>query len=376
MRSHRIVAYLLMGALPWGVASCGGAREQVDVAGIAAEIRSTESFESVVEAARNEGALHISSYSAPTPALESTVRAFEEIYGITVHLSALGTSQFITRMRTEERAGKQSTDLRLSSYSDAVRLSELELDAPFGELPSATDPDAEWLPAIDPLREIREGRHSLIYRATGWTILANSHLVPRDLAPTSWRELADSRFRNQLYVFDPRVNGPGCDLFMHLYLAYGEEWGLRFLGNVAAFTRTPYQAEKQVARGEYAMTLPSSSAGMAPLWRIPEPRPVYIVEPRDGVIVIVSTLTLLKGAQHPNAARVWANFLLSRGAQQIQANEAGGGAIRADVTFPEPELAFYATQPAFPGTPESFEWRSQPEHNCAELVPRLLEQID
>jgi ABC-type Fe3+ transport system substrate-binding protein len=61
---------------------------------------------------------------------------------------------------------------------------------------------------------------------------------------------------------------------------------------------------------------------------------------------------LLKDAPHPHAARTLANFSLSQEAQQIEAEEPGGGFIRLDVKPRVPELAFHPNAKPFPGTPE------------------------
>jgi ABC-type Fe3+ transport system substrate-binding protein len=67
------------------------------------------------------------------------------------------------------------------------------------------------------------------------------------------------------------------------------------------------------------------------------------------------SISLLKQAPHPNAAKVLTNFLLSKTGQQAIANIPGGPFIRKDVTPVDPDLVILSDK-LFPGHPDKFEF--------------------
>ncbi len=324
-------------------------------------------FEKVIDAGRNESQVVVAFFSPPTPTIQKKITLFENSYGIKVNVVTLSAAQFFSRLEAERAANKLSLDLRISGYPDGRQLAKLQLDQPFGSLPEAPENDAAgvpWVASFHPLREVRAGRNMVIYRGHGWGMVVNRQLVPPEQAPKTWKDLANPVYKGKIILFDPSISGPGCSLFHFLTDAYGEQWTSQFLQNVTALTRSPFQADKQAARGEFGIHVPSSSGTLVSLWSLPEPRPFYTVVPEDGAVLIPSTISLLKDAPHPNAARALTNFLLSKDAQQIEAEEPGGGFIRLDVKPRVPELAFHLNAKPFPGTPEKFEWSDDPKHAC------------
>ena len=123
------------------------------------------------------------------------------------------------------------------------------------------------------------------------------------------------------------------------------------IGNVKALTRAEIDAPKQIARGEYGIFIHPTQVGAADIWKLPKPHPFRLVVPEDGVMLLTGGMSLLQGAPHPNAARVFMNYMLTRSAQQIGADDAGGPFIRRDVKPAVPELAHFATAKPFPEQP-------------------------
>jgi iron(III) transport system substrate-binding protein len=328
-------------------------------------------FEKVVADGRQEGQVVVAFFSPPTPTVQKKISLFENSYGIRVNVVTLSAAQFFARLEAERAAGKLSMDLRVSGYPDGRQLSRLRLDQPFGHLPEAEAEAVPWLELFHPLREARAGRNMIIYRGHGWGMVINRQLVPLEQAPKTWKDLANPIYKGRIILFDPSISGPGCSLYHFLTDVYGAPWANEFLRNVAALTRSPFQADKQAARGEFGIHVPSSSGTLVSLWSLPEPRPFYTVVPEDGALMIASTVSLLKDAPHPNAARAFTNFLLSKEAQQIEADEPGGGFIRLDVKPRVPELAFHLNAKPFPGTPEKFEWADDMKHTCESTVAAL-----
>jgi ABC-type Fe3+ transport system substrate-binding protein len=76
-------------------------------------------------------------------------------------------------------------------------------------------------------------------------------------------------------------------------------------------------------------------------------------------MLLLGGINLLQAAPHPNASRVFLNYLLTRPAQQIFADDPGGPFIRKDVKPSVPELAHFVTAKPFPSNPDTYEFGSK-----------------
>ena len=77
------------------------------------------------------------------------------------------------------------------------------------------------------------------------------------------------------------------------------------------------EAERRVARGEYAIYLPWLVNYLPSLKGLP----VKAALPQEGVVYLPYASSLLTKAPHPNAARVLIDFMLSDEGQPIYASE-------------------------------------------------------
>jgi len=128
---------------------------------------------------------------------------------------------------------------------------------------------------------------------------------------------------------------------------------------VKALTRAEIEAPKQIARGEYGIFIHPTQVGAADIWKLPKPHPFRLVVPEDGVMLLTGGASLLQGAPHPNAGKMLMNYLLTKSAQQLGADDPGGPFIRRDVTPKVPELAHFATAKPFPNNPDTYEFGSK-----------------
>jgi len=59
---------------------------------------------------------------------------------------------------------------------------------------------------------------------------------------------------------------------------------------------------------------------------------IAVVLPKDYTLVLSRVMFIVKGAPHPNAAKLWVDFLLSQRGQALLATKAGLPSVRGDVT--------------------------------------------
>ena len=88
-----------------------------------------------------------------------------------------------------------------------------------------------------------------------------------------------------------------------------------------------------LARGEYAMFLSSSQADV--IAQKQQGAPIKQVRPEEGVGLTPIVQSLIKHAPHPNAAKLWIDWSVSRQGQQLL-GDLGYGPVRQGIN---PKLA-------------------------------------
>jgi ABC-type Fe3+ transport system substrate-binding protein len=177
-------------------------------------------------------------------------------------------------------------------------------------LPGTGDPNGTWIGS----------------RLRYWCMSYNTNLVKKEDLPKTWEDLlTNPRWRNGNIAVS---NRPQLWLLM-LWGEYGEKWTVDYIDKLFNVVKPQIRKEGQnalqslVIAGEFQMAVPAADYRTkqyadkgAPIgWHCPDPVPLA-----------VSQIGILKGNPHPNAARVWVNWFLSKEGQIAQ--------YRADLATP------------------------------------------
>jgi iron(III) transport system substrate-binding protein len=310
-------------------------------------------WDAIVEAATKEGEVVWSTTSADDW-IDSAAAEFQRVYGIKPILSYTRPPDFNARYEAELAAGKQSVDIRGAGTVTSRTLDSRGLSESFGTLPVLSEPPSSW--RINPFEDVEAGKgNNVFYGVWGHLFVANNELCPPENCPKSYKDLADPRFRGLILLDEPLPGGSaGTKFTSYTYLEYGEEYLRDVAANVVAVSRVSAEAPKQVARGEFPLYV-SVPSPPSELFALPKPYPFRLIVPEDGMMSSSGSISLLKQAPHPNAAKVLTNFLLSKTGQQAIANIPGGPFIRKDVTPVDPDLVILSDK-LFPGHPDKFEF--------------------
>ncbi len=313
---------------------------------------SAGAWDQVVAAAKTEGQVVVSAFNAGQ-AVDLQNDAFEKRYGIKVVSTYQRAQEFRARWDAERAAGKPSMDVRMGGSADSRALAAEKLDAPFGDLPELGAPNVTWL--YDPLLDVKNGDGYSLHYAIGFMVLVvNNALVPPSIGPTTYKELADPKYRGLILLDQPVPPGPGSRWAAYGYAAYGPDYVRSVISNVKALSTNTNEAPKQVARGEYGIYVHTQVNTLTDLFDLPKPWPFRLVLPDDGQMATTNAASLLQGAPHPNAAKVFMNYLLSREYEQIGANFPGTVPLRSDVKPVQSDVTAFKGK-FFPGNPDSFQ---------------------
>jgi iron(III) transport system substrate-binding protein len=154
--------------------------------------------------------------------------------------------------------------------------------------------------------------------------------VPRSHAElVRWLRARGERLAGKVATYDPAGSGLGFLLMtQHERIDPAFEEQVRAFGSVHAklYTSTAEMLSR-VRAGEHvlAVNVISSYALARPSEEI------GIVYPRDYTLVLSRVALIPRSAPHPNAARLFLDYLLSRRGQELLANRLQLGAVRSDV---------------------------------------------
>ena len=265
-----------------------------------------------IEAAQKEGKLVL--YMVIT-GVEPLVAEFERRYGIKTEAVRVSTAAFLTTVLTESQAGKLEADI-LQGPVDLMRIVKAEnVLEKYVSSESSSYPD--W--AKDP-----DGFLQPFFSIETVSIMYNTKLVKAEEAPRRYEDLIDPKWRGKIVMADPSIHATTISWLVSLkeQVFKDEAKWTDFLKGLLAQKPTFVQSFRPVIdpviRGEAALGITATkyviTLAPAPIdWaRIEQPT---FGEPR--------ALGITNKALHPNAARLFVDFLLSRLGAEILAKSVG-----------------------------------------------------
>jgi iron(III) transport system substrate-binding protein len=304
-----------------------------------------QEWDRTLEAAKKEGqvAVYISGYEAVLPHFE---KEFPQIKVVAV--TGRG-NQLGQRLLTERRADKHLADIVSSganpNYQQFYAAKALDPIKPALILPEVVDQTKWYLKKhqySDP-----EGQYVFNYvgSATYGAINYNTKLVDEKEFKSYW-DLLNPKWKGKIEVRDIREAGPGAGntRFFYYHADLGPTFIRKLFGEMdATLFRDFRQGPDWLATGKYAICFFCDVDVLKQ-----QGLPVDTFGPRvfkegGGLVQQFGTLALINRAPHPNAAKVFINWLLSRrgqiALQQTQVNaESPADSLRIDI--PKDEVPF------------------------------------
>ncbi|MBW2029702.1 MAG: ABC transporter substrate-binding protein [Deltaproteobacteria bacterium] len=273
-------------------------------------VQAASEWDEIVAKAKQEGKVVMYGVMPTRGTLPAVVRDMKQKYGITVTNMRMHPREAIAKIKAEMAAKTYQVDV-IQAGPYTYTLDNLDFFEDPGPLPSLADPKVKWF--ADPWIY----KPMVLTSITGCGITVNTKLVPPGTEPKSWKDLANPKFRGRIIIDDPRRSSIMQTLFALLTPRYGKEWMKRFLiDNKPIIAREIRTVTPQLVRGEweiYAGSLYRTPRAM--LNKTPD-LPIAFYYPQEGGIGLIGTQAIVRNAPHPNAARVFVNYLLSQAGQE------------------------------------------------------------
>ncbi len=307
-----------------------------------------QEWKQVLAAAKKEGKVVVAGVTGAS-ARSVLKDAFQSRYPeIRVEYTGLPGRSITPRIMMERRVGKKLWDIWFGGGGSSIALKNegaLQNLRPALILPEVKD-DKYWYGGHDFSFIDKEKKY--LFAFSGY--LQPQAFVNRSSLPSSQisstRQLIDPKFKGKIAINDPRRGGPGVTRVTALRLIYGLEFTKKLLTKQdAVFNRNYRQTAEWVVRGRYPIVVGSSRMHVQEFWAQGLAKDVVTL-PSEAEIMGSGTghVGLIEGTPHPNAAKVYLNWLLSKNAQELYAKATSVNSRRSDLdpihppTFPKPEL--------------------------------------
>ena len=260
------------------------------------------SQDGLLEAARREGEL-VYYASMNVAEANAVISAFEKRYPfIKVKLNRIGSEKLLTRVLTEARAKK--------IFADVIQTVEFSM-----HIFSRSGILARYTPQANSMypKEFKEeGFWTTVYYnayVTGY----NTRLVTARALPKSYDDLLDPKWKGALMM-----EGTKADWFAGMLQIMGQERGLKYMRALAKQQPSPREGHELLAQlivageGLFDINIPAASVE-----RMKERGAPIEWTALGEVPAIMVGIGLSAQAPHPNAAKVFSDFVLSREGQKL-----------------------------------------------------------
>jgi iron(III) transport system substrate-binding protein len=295
-----------------------------------------QQWEKVLEAARAEGKVTV---IGPVGAdrRDVLVQPFQQKYGIAVEYFPDRGSGIGPRVSAERRAGLYAWDIVITGTTTG-----LNALVPQGML----DPmePAFILPEVKDPKQWRGGEHEFVDSGRRFFVMTPSQVAslfvnPNTVKPEeikSHKDLLAPRWKGKIVMDDPTRAGPGLGNFTFFYMHpdLGADY-VRALAKQEPVILRDYAQELDGIVKEKFLILIAVSDVIAEEW-MRKGLPVAVINPRQlkegtGISPGSGGLGLFARAPHPNAAKIYINWLLSKEGQTAFAVVNGYVSARLDV---------------------------------------------
>jgi iron(III) transport system substrate-binding protein len=292
----------------------------------------TGDYSGVLEAAKREGRVVVS-VPASAEFRRQIEEGFKKRFGIEVEVFTSRGSSAVRRMADEFKAGVKHFDAHIGGSSSAVSglLDEAVLDPiePLLLMPEVKDPKQWW------------GGHLWVDNARKYIYSFNAYLTesiwyntaaakPAELR--SFDDFLHPKWKGKIGFLDPRSPGAGDSNWSFIWQVKGEEYLRKLVAQDLVLGRDQRVLAEQLAKGRVAVLIGLTHYSYLPFLKAGLPiKPLPTL--KDGTYGTAGSgnLAVIKEPPHPNATKIFINWLLSREGQELSSKGLGQATRRLDV---------------------------------------------
>jgi len=257
---------------------------------------------------------------------------FEERFGIKIEWVSGRLRSLTDRLRTEASVKKMVGDVFLANDQYQSELYKLNAHVkwrpPAPELNNmlpvafSTDPEGYWWPV----------------QLSTQSLIVNTDMVdPKEIK--SYKDLINPKYKGKIGTRDPRAAGGGA--WQMLHIANHPALGLDYIKKLYEVTAPiiykggTRQVRDSVIRGQYAISFGGRGSMVN---KMPKGAKIAYVVPEEGITWTPSSIGVLNGSPHPNAAKLLVTWFYELPQLQRWHSSASPSVPHPGINSPIPEM--------------------------------------
>jgi iron(III) transport system substrate-binding protein len=277
----------------------------------------------LIQAAKKEGKV-VWYTSLAIPSSTAIAHAFRTKYaGMEVEVHRTGSQRVLQRVMQEAGAGIKNADVIHTSDAGHFVLFKDK-----GMLMKYVPKGAEIFPAGF---KDKDGFYFGM-RATLSVIAYNPKSVAEKDAPKTWKDLLNPKWKGKMVSAHPGYSGIIMTHVLALVNLYGWDYFRELAKNGLHMVQSANDPAGVVASGER----PVGANGAEYFYYKTQKQgnPIKIIYPNEGIPLVVSPVAIAKDAPHPNAAKLFSEYIFAKESQQLLADREGLYTGHPEVTYP------------------------------------------
>ena len=289
-------------------------------------------WDKTLELAKKEGKVVVS-IPASAELRKLTEEAFKKRFGIDAELVPGRGSAIIRRIADESKAGVRHFDIHIGGSNSVVSglLDEgvLEPLEAWLIIPEVKDPKNWW------------GGHMWVDRAKRYIYSFQAYLTEsmwrnENLAKAeefrSYDDLLNPKWRGKIGILDPRTPGAGDSNWSYMWVTKGEDYLRKLVAQNLLIGRDQRLLGENLAKGKIAVVIGLTYYSLLPFVNAGLPvKPLPSLKEGTYGTGGSGNLAIIKNPPHPNATKVFVNWLFSKEGQEITTKALGQATRRLDV---------------------------------------------
>ena len=275
--------------------------------------------QNLIDAAKKEGEITWYTTQIVNQLVRPATGAFEKKYGIKVNYVRANATEIALRVSNEAAAGKIQADI-VDGTATSVMLRR-------------DDHIMKWVPDNKFEKQFVDPNGYWI--ATNIYVLTpgfNTDLVPKGTEPKTYQDLLAPKWKGKMIWNSTPSSSAGPGFVGTILNVMGQDKGMAYLRdlakqNVASVASSGRQVLDQVVAGEYPIALQIFNNHAVISAR--KGAPVSWI-PMEPSMAVLSVMSVIKTTTHPNAAKLFVDFITSEEGQKI-VREAGELPVHPDV---------------------------------------------
>lgn len=308
-------------------------------------------WDETVAAAKKEGKVVIAGFTGDL--YRKAFLTFQTAYpDIKVDFTGASGSEFAPKVLTEREGGHYLWDIHAGGATSMLTMLKpkgvFDPLRPTFILPEVLD-DSKWVGGVDNEWTDKEGKYIFGFEGSlSFTAWVNRDMVPESELNTI-EQLLDPKWKGKIGSGDPRTTGGANGAAGHLLAVHGEDFLRKLYSQDLVIQKDERLLAESIVRGRLPVVMGINPAALEQFRQEGLTKNIKAIAPDSPAGAVIATtlgnLSLINKAPHPNAAKVFINWLLSQAGQQAYSDSMNLNSRRLDVkgppdTAPKPNIKY------------------------------------